>query len=142
MKKRCFLCLLILLFSCTGKVPFRVGKNYILDNRVSGYFYLVNNQNTFIIDRDITKFDFDSIYIIAKQKPIDEIWKKTNVSGMTYEKRRAIFKKSTLYYYWIINKKRDYIYGPLTKERYQELKDSLSIHLELKNMHERIRMKR
>jgi len=38
------------------------------------------------------------------------------------------------YNYWIVDKKQDYIYGPLTKMRYNELKDSLGIHLELRTL--------
>jgi len=118
MKKRYFLCLLILLSSCKGKVPFRVGKNYILDNRVSGYFYLMNNQNTGIIDRDITKFDFDSIYIIAKQKPIDDIMNQIDKDypGLRLNEELKLIEKSRLYNYWIINKKKDYIFCPYARK--------------------------
>ena len=40
--------------------------------------------------------------------------------------------KKNKYNYWIINKKKNYVYGPLSKKRYEKLKDSLHIQLKLK----------
>ncbi len=126
-------------------------------------FYYMNNgkfdtvllsKESEIIDCCLTDIAYDSTYIVTLQKPAKEI--EDDYKGAQQYKGKEKFKdrlvhlfkkeipekrylsNSTLYYYWIINKKSDYIYGPLTKERYQELKDSLHIHLELKDTYEKI----
>ncbi len=109
---------------------------------------LLINKSWPIIKCCLTDIAYDNTYIVTLQKPAKEI--EDDYKGAQQYKGKEKFKdrlvhlfkkeipekrylsNSTLYYYWIINKKRDYIYGPLTKERYQELKDSLHIHLKLK----------
>lgn len=124
---------LTLLFSaCSEKYPIDLGESYKLDYDGNSYFYILDNNNTVIINSHITKFSFDSIFIIAEQKPVDLILnKKYDNKKMDFKKREEQFERSALRHYWVINKKEVRTYGPYKKEEYLEKRKELKVPKEL-----------
>ena len=105
---------------------------YKLDYNANNDIYILNSENSIIINGHILKYNFDSVYIIAEQKPREVILKDTyDNPNMDLKKREKIFKESTFLQYWIINKSNDSIYGPLNKNKYLKKFDELCIPKEL-----------
>ena len=125
---------LVLMFSaCSTKYPLELGKDYKLDYDGSSYFYILDANNTVIINSHITGFNFDSIFIIAEQKPIDLILQETyNNPKMDLKKRKKLFEESLLRLYWVINKNESQVYGPFKKEEYLQKRKELGVPPELK----------
>ncbi len=134
-KNYIFLILLSLL-SCTQKYPMKLGADYKLDYDGNSYFYLLDLQNTVIIGSHITQFNFDSLFIIIEQKPVELILKNTyNDPKINLKKRDEIFENNKLKLYWIINKNNSYLYGPYDKKQYFAKRKELNVpkSLQLKN---------
>jgi hypothetical protein len=80
----------------------------------------------------VLKYDFDSIFIVAEQKPRDVILKATyNDPAMDFRKQERIFEQSTIRQYWIIDKTNNSIYGPLNKKDFFLKRGELKIFREL-----------
>ena len=123
-----------------------LGCGYIFDTCDGNSLAIINSDNNIMIDDIILDYAFDSIFIIASQRP----WDVPGVSGikeMTYNQRNESFEKSTFRQYWIINKKErvDYtldtltqlarysnVYGPFKKEEYLHKREELGVPKELK----------
>jgi hypothetical protein len=89
-------------------------------------------ENTYAVSGHIVAYNFDSIFIVAEQKPREIILKSTYSNPeMTYQKQEKIFEVSTLRHYWIINKLQDSILGPFNKEEYIQKREELSVPREL-----------
>lgn len=135
---------LAFLFSaCSQKYPLALGDDYFIDYDGNSYFGLVDKNRTEMIAPHITKFNFDSVFIVVEQKPVDLILKDTyNNPEWNLEKRDKLFEDSRFYQYWIINKKEtgEYsldtltqlahysnVYGPYTKEEFQQKREELGV---------------
>lgn len=124
---------LTLLFSaCSQKYPCDLGENYKLDYDGNSYFHLLDTNNTVIINSHITKYNFDSVFIVIEQKPIELILGGTyNNLKMNLTQEKKLINESPLRYYWMINKKDACIYGPFKKDEYLEKREELKIPKEL-----------
>jgi hypothetical protein len=99
-------------------------------------------KGSIIIDSYIDKKDvvFDKKFIILKQKPLNKICEckelclERNYSSKgdfpTYKMCAEAIKESVFYQYWIIDKIKNNIYGPLTKEEFLVKKRELRVELE------------
>ncbi len=89
---------------------------------LSAYF---DEHNKIQID-DIIEYDYNDTYIIASQFLSD----KTSIycSSPRY---RNYDDGINCMYYWIVDKRNDSIYGPLTRPKYVAISDSLNINLDL-----------
>lgn len=118
--------------ACSNKYPLDLGSDYKLDYDGNSYFYLLDDKNTVIIKSHITKFNFDSIFIIAEQKPVNLILQETyNNPEMDLKKRDKIFKESGLRHYWVIDKEKTHVYGPYKKDEYIGKREELKVNKEL-----------
>lgn len=137
---------LTFLFSaCTQIPPIDLGGGYKIDYDGNGYSILIdnNNNNIIVVSPHITNFKFDSTFIVVEQKPYDLIMKDAYLNPeMNLKKFLKIFEKSTLRYYWIINKKEksEYsfdtltqfarysnVYGPFKEEDYFKKRKELGV---------------
>lgn len=122
----------LLIIACSKKYPLDLGENYKIDYDGNSYFYLLYKNNTVVVNSHITKFKFDSSFIIVEQKPVDVILKETyNNPKMDLKKREKLFEKSTLRSYWIIDKRKTLSYGPYQKYEYLEKIKILKVPQEL-----------
>jgi len=134
MKKIIINIVLIMMFasSCTQKYPLELGGGYKVDYDGNSYFYLLDKNNTVVIESHIISFKEDSKFIIVEQKPVKLILDSINKTPhVTLKKRNKVFKKSKLKEFWIINKVSNNIYGPLKKNVYLQKRVELKIPKEL-----------
>jgi hypothetical protein len=133
--KNIFVIFILTICACSQKQGINLGQGYRFD-----YDPVISNdcviigpyENTYAITGHVLEYKFDTIFIVAEQKPREEILKNTyNNAEMTLKNREKIFYESTLRFYWIINKMSDSIYGPLTKESYFQKREELKIPKEL-----------
>ncbi len=108
---------------------------------------IVNYENTVMVGTEILEYTFDSTFIIVSQRPWD-VPDVPGIKGMTYNKRREAFEKSTFLQYWILDKKEKNInigynsirkrakysnvYGPFTKDEYLQKRKELGVPQDLK----------
>src|ERR1700744_2022662 len=89
----------LLLFSCNNKYPLKLGGKYTLDIDGNSHFCIVDSRNVTIIYSAIVELNYNSKYIIAKQKPVDVILGKTYTnSNLNIETRRKMLDKSNIIY--------------------------------------------
>jgi hypothetical protein len=97
--------------SCSeSKYPIQIGDNYFIDYSDSwGYSMIIDTRNTIIIGCEIVAWNFDSTFIIAKQKPYDSIVKDIRIKfpEPTYDLIKKIYNETEIYNYWIIDKRRE-----------------------------------
>lgn len=82
-----------------------------------------------VIPALIVEYKYDSNFGIVIQKPIYEIPKWGKVRPSEFDKLIEEFK---IYNYWIILKKKNEIYGPLSRENYLILRKELKVPSSLK----------
>jgi hypothetical protein len=137
-----------------------LGSNYYIYNKGWRQNYITYSKNLYVIGYGIIGYNYDSIFIIAKQKPFDRFidsLKNINLY-IRYEEERKLYKEYQTYHYWIINKieeREKYwdtinaqwiytkgVYGPLSYERNKKKRRELNIpdSLRLRNT-EKIRYK-
>lgn len=125
--------LVLVLTACSPNYPLELGSGYQLDYDGNSYLYILDTQNTVIINSHIMAFNIDSIFILVEQKPVNLILQDTwNNPEMNLRKRDKLFKESPLRFYWIINKNEHQVYGPYNKEEYFRKRKELSISPGLK----------
>lgn len=126
---------LVIVSSCSEGSAVNLGNGYRFDydpvissdDAIFGPY-----ETTYAVPGHVMKYDFDSIFIIAEQKPRELILQDTyKYPDMTYPEKEKIFEQSTLRHFWIIDKIQDRRYGPFTKEKYLEKRAELGITLEL-----------
>ncbi|WP_291580708.1 DUF3997 domain-containing protein, partial [Clostridium sp. UBA6640] len=76
------------------------------------------DESTPIVPSIVSEIAFDDVFILAKQKNIDNDDKNTDEDKNEY--------------YWILNTKQLRGYGPFTKEEFEEKKEELKISKDLK----------
>ena len=131
-----FMLMAFLMFSCNNKYPLKLGGKYILDIDGNSRFCVIDSQNTAIINSAIVELNYNSQFIIAKQKPADMILGNHPNSNINIETRENMMKESSIHYYWIIDKATNVIYGPLSNSDYVKDRIKLDIpqNLELKQL--------
>ncbi len=119
--------ILILFCGCSSNGEFSINlpNNYMVvkieDNHVEiiprdGY-----DENTPIVPSMVSEIAFDDVFILAKQKNIDDI--ENDNKNIDEDKNE---------YYWILNTKQLRGYGPFTKEEFESKKEELKIPKDLK----------
>lgn len=98
-------------------------------------------EGAIVIPSFITEVKFDSLFVIVYQKPLDEIWGGYFTDNNNVYRRSNKPDKSTLaikkleeskiYYYWIIRKRTDDIYGPLNLAEYIIKREELGVPKDL-----------
>jgi len=137
----------LLVSGCGEKFP-DLGDGYRIEYGPGGpYKWILNPDNSVIINEHVLDFTFDSVYIIAVQRPFDSVPECVEGGKRYSDCKRAILKTSTFKQYWIINKKNESIfiteakrhtnvYGPYKKEQYLmkrkilNIPDNLSVELD------------
>ncbi|WP_454054331.1 DUF3997 domain-containing protein [Clostridium sp. Marseille-Q7071] len=125
----CFNIIMILILFCgcssNGEFSINLPNNYMVvkieDNHVEiiprdGY-----DENTPIVPSMVSEIAFDDVFILAKQKNIDDI--ENDNKNVDEDKNE---------YYWILNTKQLRGYGPFTKEEFESKKEELKIPKDLK----------
>lgn len=97
-----------------------------------------------VIDSHVLKVRWDSLFILVDQKPLDSIFGKydtrmksdSSMYGRPFNPHNARdmenkLRKSNVHCYWIIVKRSNDVFGPLSKEEYLRKRVSLSIPKEL-----------
>jgi len=139
---------LLLTQSCERKYSIEIGDNYIINYDSRGNTVVTDKKRTYIIDSQIVAWNFDSTFIIAKQKPFDSIYESIRIkypnAPSDYQER--LYNNTEIFYYWIIDKRKDlYFYndekirirctnaidGPLTYEEYWERRKALNVPVSL-----------
>jgi hypothetical protein len=143
-----WLVFLVLIFSgCgTGEVPFDLGLGYKLIYTPNSYFAIIDSNNLYIIDSHVTKFGFDSTFIVVEQLPIDSLCACNYECTKKSQNRDKDCKKELRNYhyrnYWIVNKlkksewdsiSRKYtnVNGPFTYKEYLKTKLRLNCNAKL-----------
>lgn len=132
MIKKTFLVVVIIstIFGCSS-FPY-LGSGYKLDYNASNDIYLLDSNNTVIVDGHILKYGFNSNFIVLEQKPRDIILKDTyDNQKMNLKMRENIFNDSPIRLFWIVNKINNRIYGPFNKGEYLRNRERLCIPKEL-----------
>lgn len=129
------ICILILvLASCARDTSIDLGDGYRFDHDVLRYrdkTIFGPYHNTFAVSPHVLDYDFDSVFIIALQKPREVIWADTYIPGMTLDKAEKIFRESPIRHYWIIDKKARIKFGPLSKDEFTIKRNELNVPEEL-----------
>jgi hypothetical protein len=79
-----------------------------------------------VIPSLVLDYKSNSEFGVVLQKPIHEICNLESKTE-TPDECKELIKASKYYFYWIIIKKKNEIYGPLSLREYKELKDKLKI---------------
>lgn len=110
---------------------------YISSNKIDTLFIW---EGSIVIEAYINDINYDSVFIIVDQKPLDSIWGPTVLvdSMLIREKktdnaREAInyLENSNIHNFWIINKDLKEVYGPMQKHEYEKKRKELKIPQEL-----------
>lgn len=135
------------LFSCEPKSPLDLGNGYTLDYDSWSHVFILDSNNTVLINAHVVTYAFDSTYVLVEQKPRGDILKETfHNPNIRHPEVKKIFEESSLRYYWIINKKEknefigsvgedvnwirgiySNIYGPYSKEQYKQKRKELRV---------------
>ena len=146
-----FLCIILgFVLIRTGEylddTKFQLGDGYYLTAFDNGLF--LKNKTTLnvgLIDEDIFAWNFDSIFIIAVQKPyyliMDSLDNK--YPNMKYAERRKAYNEVLIFHYWIIDKREELgwnridkdteimikngIFGPFTYKEYLKKRKELNV---------------
>jgi hypothetical protein len=91
---------------------------------------------------DADRISYNSTFILLAQKPLDRICEcihsclentyQDRNDLPTYKLCKEALKKSTFYQYWIIDKTKDSVYGPYTKEEFLQKHEELGVPKGLK----------
>jgi len=139
---------LLLMQSCEEKPPIKLGNNYFLDYSSWGHAIITDSTGGWLIYSQIVAWNYDSIFIIAKQKPFyeisDSILMRHPNTSLTF--RDKLYNETEIYNYWIIDKRKEIdsyydgriwrytkgVYGPITYEEYWEKRKEFNVPDSLK----------
>jgi hypothetical protein len=106
---------------------------YISNNKIDTLFIW---EGSIVIEAYINDINYNSVFIIVDQKPLDSIWgPMVNVDSTPKRKkqfdnaRQAIdcLENSKIHNFWIIDKKMKEVYGPMQKHEYEKKREELKI---------------
>jgi len=132
--------LTILFSACQQIYPLNLGDGYKIEYDPNSYFIITDTNNTVVVNGHITKFTYDSTFIVMEQMPVY----KNN--ELIIDKVDSLYEKNKLRFYWILNKKEkcvssfdslnmcarySNVYGPFTKNEYLQKREELKIPKEL-----------
>jgi hypothetical protein len=145
-KLKLFIAILLLQSCGEAKYPLELGSNYYIDYNSSWGYALIMVDNTEKIGMEIVAWNYDSTFIIVKQKPFFCIYDSISnkYPKMSATKKDYLYEKIKQYNYWIIDKRikaewdsieiryTGIIYGPYGKEEYLEKRKELGVSDSLK----------
>jgi hypothetical protein len=106
---------------------------YISSNKIDTLFIW---EGSIVIEAFINEINYDSVFIIVDQKPLDSIWgPMVNVDFAPKREKQFnnardaenYFKNSNIHNYWIINTDLKEVYGPMQKHEYEKKREELKI---------------
>lgn len=126
----------------------KIGNNYFIDYSINNYLVTLD-ENTIIIDDQIIAWNYDSTFIVAKQKPFAFLMDSLRLvyPNTVFFELKKIYDGIKIYNhnYWIIDKRiekkydktdsvyiRNGLYGPLSYEKYLEKRKELGVPDSLK----------
>jgi len=145
---------LFVLYACKGEwmKKWQIGDNYYFTYDSSwGFAYIMNTTHGIVINMEIVAWNYDSIFIIVKQKPFyslsDSILMEHPNTPLAY--REKLYKEYQLYNYWIIDKREEFefyydeknnlrrenakaVLGPFTYDEYWAKRKELNVPDSLK----------
>ena len=142
----CLVSICIMIASCSDGYP-ELGSGYKIVGEGGYTTSIVNSQNTQMISGYILDYSYDSNFIVVAQSPPDSLPKMKALYYSDNDKKKIAADEKIFRRYWIINKEMESIYsfdsvnrianysnvfGPYTKEKYLEKKDSLNTPKNLK----------
>ena len=116
----------LLVQSCGDKEELRMelGGNYTLCLDGNYDRVIIDKRNVIVIESEVVAWNFDSVFIIAKQKPYHHIMDSLrreypNLSSYSSILHEKFYDKIEFYHYWIIDKRKkiDSYYDKETKRR-------------------------
>ncbi len=124
----------------------QIGDDYYFTYDPSWGYSEIVDLNIVVIDMEIVAWNFDSTFIIAKQKPFRNISDSIyNINANTnYNELTKLYNESKIYNYWIIDKREELLWdtinrrhtgsvkGPFTYEKYLEKRRELGVPDSLK----------
>lgn len=153
--------IIVLLLSCGGlsDIKENLGEDYVYlgEGTPSNYIYKIDKLNggigEVIIQPNVEMFNFNQKFILVRQKPnkksiAEKIIYQNNLGDFenetqweklsnkvidsinTLPKYRSVFDREINHY--IIDKRNNQIYGPLSQQEFEQLKNTLHIKLNLK----------
>jgi len=103
--------ILILSYSCSeSEYPMKIGDNYFFIYCPSwGYANITDSREVIIIKMEVVAWNYDSTFIIAKQKPFREIYDSILVvyPNIPSDKMDKLYHATEKYYYWIVDKREE-----------------------------------
>src|SRR5687768_12685040 len=88
--------------SCVQQYPFNLGKGYILESDHNSYLSIAHSSHG-VVGGQVTKFNYNSTFIVAEQKPSEIIYIQGRAKGLNkYDQHLKYFDTSTFKQYWII----------------------------------------
>jgi hypothetical protein len=119
---------------------------YLMYNSSWRLAEIIYESNPIIIDMEIVAWNFDSTFIIVKQKPFFSILDSISAKypNLPLNKQLELYDAVEIYNYWIIDKrvklecdtiKKRYdgiVYGPFSKKDYLEKRKELNVPYSLK----------
>jgi hypothetical protein len=133
--------------------PMNIGGNYYVDysandmcfiGEIDSFGRTLGAMGVTIWD-EVVAWNYDSIFIIAKQKPFDDIMDsmRSKYGELTYDKSRKLYNESKIYHYWIIDKREELeryydkntkkliypkgLYGPFTYDEYWKKRKEFNV---------------
>ena len=139
--------IMLLKNSCSeSKYPIKIGNDYFVDFCHLGYNTISDSNRTYIIYSEVVAWNYDSVFIIAKQKPCWEIFDSLRaIYPRNTVEREHLYHNTEKYNYWIVDKRIERIYdyenhlyiqnsvnGPYSYEEYCERRKELGVPDSLK----------
>jgi len=130
--------------TCNPNYKTELGDGYYLDTYERNYPSICDSNRNIRISMSVLDYAYDSVFIIAKQKPYEIIYNRLRQENpnLRYDEKKRLYQESKEYYYWIINKKQENIwhydtvtqkgyhenvYGPFELEEYLQKRDELGV---------------
>ena len=138
--------LLLLAFLSCDESSLDLGNGYSSIIDPNGYRVIINRKNSSIVKGIVESFQFDENFITVKQNPIDSLCdcnyecysKQDSSDNKSLNDCKVAINNSDLRLYWIVDKKsnsefniesRKYsnIYGPYSKESFEDMAQRLEL---------------
>lgn len=113
----------MLLMSCTSDITYRLGNGYVYHNEGGSLkrIFCTRAKCNIYIPPTILSYSYDNTFILAKQNPkFPRLAIEPDYSYNFDESKDSVF-------YWVINKKKCQLYGPLSKPEFDAIIDSLRL---------------
>ncbi len=136
----------IFISGCNFETDKDLGNGYLFYHGDHYSTCIIDSTNTEMVPSEILDYAFDSVFVIASQRPYWDIPDVKGLDSMTLREHEKAFENSTFKQYWIINKKEKQIYsydstnkrakysnvyGPFAKETYLQKRKELGVPKEL-----------